>query len=60
LANSDSVVDVKLGQPTVELLKSHGVDASFVEIDTPYGHTGPMLDAHKWADKLKAFLERTP
>lgn len=60
LANSDSVVDVKLGQPIVELLKSHGVDASFVEIDTPYGHTGPMLDAHKWADKLKALLERTP
>lgn len=60
LANSDSVVDVKLGLPTVELLKGHGVDASFVEIDTPYGHTGPMLDAHKWADKLKAFLDRIP
>jgi len=60
LANSDSVVDVKLGPPTVELLKSHGVDASFHEIDTPYGHTGPMLDAHKWDAVLKAFLERTP
>ena len=60
LASSDSVVDVKLGLPTVELLKGHGVDATFVEIDTPYGHTGPMLDAHKWADKLKDFLARTP
>lgn len=60
LANSDSVVDVKLGPPTVELLKSHGVDATFHEIDTPYGHTGPMLDAHKWADTLREFLERTP
>lgn len=60
LANSDSVVDVKLGPPTVELLKSHGVDASFHEIDTPYGHTGPMLDAHKWDGLLKDFLDRTP
>ncbi len=60
LANSDSVVDVKLGPPTVELLKGHGVDVSFHEIDTPYGHTGPMLDAHKWDAVLKAFLERTP
>ncbi len=60
LANSDSVVDVKLGQPTVDLLKSHGVDATFHEIDTPYGHTGPMLDAHVWADALRTFLDRTP
>jgi homoserine O-acetyltransferase len=60
LANSDSVVDVKLGPPTVELLKGHGIDATFLEIDTPYGHTGPMLDAHKWENELRAFLERTP
>ena len=60
LANSDSVVDINLGLPTVELLKSHGVDATFHEIDTPYGHTGPMLDAHKWDETLRAFLERTP
>ena len=60
LANSDSVVDVKLGPPTVEILKSHGVDATFHEIDTPYGHTGPMLDAHKWDDVLREFLDRTP
>lgn len=60
LANSDSVVDINLGPPTVELLKSYGVDATFHEIDTPYGHTGPMLDAHKWDETLRAFLEQTP
>lgn len=60
LASTDSVVDVKLGQPIVDTLKGHGVDAEFLEIDTPYGHTGPMLDAHKWADKLEAFLDKTP
>ncbi|MEK9673616.1 MAG: alpha/beta fold hydrolase [Rhodospirillaceae bacterium] len=60
LARTDSVVDVALGQPTVDLLKGHGVDARFLEIDTEYGHAGPMIDAHLWTDKLAAFLEETP
>lgn len=60
LARTDSVVDVALGQPTVDLLKSHGVDATFVEIDTEFGHAGPMLDAHLWADHLRDFLDRIP
>lgn len=60
LANTDSVVDVKLGQPTVDTLRAHGVDARFIEIDTPYGHAGPMVDAHKWEADLRAFLDSTP
>lgn len=60
LARTDSVVDVTLGQPTVDLLTKNGVDAQFLEIDTEYGHAGPMLDAHLWADELKAFLQRIP
>ncbi len=60
LADTDSVVDVALGQPTVDLLKSKGVDAEFHEIKTRYGHAGPMIDADLWADKLRAFLDRTP
>ena len=56
LANTDSVVDVAEGQPTVDLLSHHGVDARFLEIDTAYGHAGPMLDAHKWAEDLRRFL----
>lgn len=60
LSRTDSVVDVALGQPTVDLLRGHGVDARFLEIDTPYGHAGPMIDAHKWADDLKSFLDETP
>lgn len=60
LARTDSVVDVALGQPTVDLLRGHGVDATFLEIDTEYGHAGPMIDAHKWENDLRAFLDRTP
>ena len=60
LANSDNVVNISLGKPTVALLKSHGIDATFHEIDTHYGHTGPMLDAVKWANTLSNFLASTP
>lgn len=60
LARTDSVVDVALGQPTVDQLKAHGCDATFIEIDTEYGHAGPMLDAHLWADDLKGFLDKIP
>jgi len=60
LASSDSVVDVNLGQPTVDTLNGFGADARFLRIETSYGHTGPMLDAHKWADDLEAFLDETP
>jgi len=59
LCNTDSVVPVSLGAPTVELLKSHGVDAVFLELDSAYGHAGPTIDAALWADDLKAFLDGT-
>lgn len=58
LSRTDSVVDVLVGQPTIDMLRKQGVDASFLEIDTEYGHAGPMIEAHKWAEDLRAFLER--
>lgn len=60
LARTDSVVDVALGQPTVDLLRDNGVDARFLEIDTEYGHAGPMIDGHKWAGDLQNFLSEIP
>ena len=60
LSRTDSVVDVSLGQPTVDLLRDKGVDARFLEIDTEYGHSGPIIDADKWADDLRGFLDMTP
>ena len=60
LARTDSVVDIAVGRPTVDLLRDKGVDARFLEIDTKYGHAGPMIDASKWADDLQDFLDMTP
>lgn len=57
LASSDSVVDVAVGQPTVDMLRDQGVDARFLRIETAYGHSGPMLDAAKWEGELREFLE---
>jgi homoserine acetyltransferase len=60
LSRTDSVVDVALGQPTVDMLRDKGVDARFLQIDTQYGHAGPMIDGHKWAGELQDFLDMTP
>jgi hypothetical protein len=60
LATTDSVVDVALGQPTVDMLRERGVDARFLPVDTPYGHAGPIADWRKWTDDLAAFLDETP
>ena len=56
LANTDSVVPVALGPEIDARLKAAGVTTEYVEIDTAYGHAGPMIDAAKWDAKLRAFL----
>jgi homoserine O-acetyltransferase len=59
LADTDSVVAVAEGHEIEAILKGHGVDARFLELVTDYGHAGPMIDADKWSDDLRAFLART-
>ncbi len=59
LSRTDGVIPVSLGPTTVEMLRDNGVDASFVEISSEYGHAGPMIDADLWSDALKDFLDRT-
>ena len=38
-------------------LSASGVDASYFEIDSPYGHLAPTEDWQKWAGELEAFLD---
>ncbi|MBT6094922.1 MAG: alpha/beta fold hydrolase [Rhodospirillaceae bacterium] len=59
LSRSDSVVPVSLGPATVEMLRAKGVDASFVEIPSDYGHAGPMIDADLWSGSLRDFLDKS-
>lgn len=58
LANTDTVVPVALGPQYDKLLKDLGKTTEYVEIDTAYGHAGPMIDAAKWDGKLRAFLAK--
>jgi homoserine O-acetyltransferase/O-succinyltransferase len=59
MSRSDSVVPVALGPSIAGMLRGKGVDASFVEIPSDYGHAGPMIDAAMWSDALIDFLDRT-
>ena len=58
LSNTDKRFPAgELAEPTMTHLKASGVDAAYVEIDSPYGHLAPTEDWQKWAPALKNFLE---
>ena len=48
----------ELAEPTMAHLQANGVDATYVEIDSPYGHLAPTEDWQKWAGDLEAFLDQ--
>jgi homoserine O-acetyltransferase len=59
LANTDQRFPAdELAAPTMAHLKANGVNASYVEIDSPYGHLAPTEDWRKWAGALEAFLDQ--
>ena len=59
LVNTDSRFPApELAEPTMAHLLASGVAASYVEIDSPYGHLAPTEDWQKWAGDLQAFLDR--
>lgn len=59
LGSTDHVAPPSWGPTTRDLLKSHGVDATYFEIPSVYGHAAPVIDADLWAAELEVFLERT-
>ncbi|MBL4721895.1 MAG: alpha/beta fold hydrolase [Alphaproteobacteria bacterium] len=58
LSNTDSRFPPNLAEPTMAHLKASGVDATYVEIDSPYGHRAPSEDWEKWAPDLTMFLNK--
>jgi len=38
-------------------LKEAGVDADYFLLDSDYGHSASGVDAHKWAPRLRQFME---
>ena len=58
LSRSDVLFPPSIAPAVMDKLAKAGVDATYVEIDTDYGHLAPNADAAKWAPALKAFLDR--
>ena len=58
LATTDKLYPPDLGPSTVAELCAHGVDATYCELNSPYGHRAPAADWRKWAGVLVDFLNR--
>ena len=43
--------------PTSACEKAAGVDADYFLLDSDYGHSASGRDAHKWAPRLREFME---
>ena len=57
LSRSDALFPPEIAPETIAMLKDARVDATYVEIDTEYGHRGPSVDWQKWESALKIFID---
>jgi homoserine O-acetyltransferase len=57
LSRTDRLFPPELEQQVMPALKSAGVDASYFLLDSDYGHSASGRDAHKWAPRLKQFMD---
>ncbi len=58
LSRTDRLFPPELAPGVMQRLKSAGVDADFFLLDSEYGHSASGRDAHKWAPRLRQFMER--
>jgi homoserine O-acetyltransferase len=56
LSTTDALFPPTLAPEVMSALRAAGVDASYQELDSPYGHLAPGVDAAKWAPGLARFL----
>ena len=57
LARTDQLFPPAIAPGVMKGLKDARVDADYLLLDTEYGHMAPGLDAHKWAPRLRQFME---
>lgn len=58
LSRTDLLFPPTMGPRVMSRLQAAGVDATYVEIDTNYGHLASGREAAQWAPALQTFLER--
>jgi homoserine O-acetyltransferase len=56
LSTSDTLFPPSLATPVMAALRAAGVDATYHELDSVYGHLAPGINAAKWAPALARFL----
>jgi homoserine O-acetyltransferase/O-succinyltransferase len=57
LSRTDKLFPPDLAPGVMDGLKAAGVDADYFLLDSDYGHSGSGRDAHKWAPRLREFME---
>jgi homoserine O-acetyltransferase len=58
LSRTDQLFPPAMGARVMGRLQAAGVDATYVEINTDYGHLASGREAEQWAPALQRFLER--
>ena len=57
LSRTDKLFPPELAPAVMDGLKAAGVDADYFLLDSDYGHSASGRDAHKWAPRLRQFME---
>ena len=57
LSRTDRLFPPELAPAVMPALEAAGVDAEYFLLDSDYGHSATGRDAHKWAPRLRQFME---
>jgi len=57
LSSTDALFPPSIAPAVMANLKAAGVDATYFQLESPYGHLASGLDAAKWAPALKRFMD---
>lgn len=57
LSRTDRLFPPDLAPGVMQALKAAGVEADYFLLDSDYGHSASGRDAHKWAPRLRQFME---
>ena len=57
LSRTDKLFPPELAASVMPALKAAGADADYFLLDSDYGHSATGRDAHKWAPRLRRFMD---
>ncbi len=57
ISRTDKLFPPEIAPGVMKGLKTAGVDADYFLLDSELGHSASGADAHKWAPRLRQFME---